>query len=168
MEIDLAKWQAAHDLPEGYYWREWSDGLIDLHAEVKYLSFRNELDSQVFPILGDRFGCQRLMREIRGKPGFLAMATWLIGCEQGFCATIQGIVDRTGYGFIQNVAVLPGYRGKGLGKALVTKSLAGFQSFGLRRAFLEVTADNPSAVMLYYKLGFQKARTSYRAVTIES
>lgn len=167
MEIDLMAWEPKCSLPEGFFWREWSDGLIDLHAEVKYLSFRNELDSQVFPILGDRFGCQRLMREIRNKPGFLSRATWLIGCDQGFCATIQGIVDRTGYGFIQNVAVLPGYRGKGLGKALVTKSLAGFKACGLRRAFLEVTADNPAAVLLYYKLGFQKARTSYRAVTHE-
>ncbi len=166
--MDLTVWQPRHGLPDGFFWREWADGLIDLHAEIKYLSFRNELDSQVFPILGDRYGCQRLMREIRNKPGFLAMSTWLIGSDEGYCATIQGIVDRQGYGFIQNVAVLPSYRGKGLGKALVTKSLTGFQGFGLKRAFLEVTAENPTAVMMYRKLGFQKAKTTYRAVTHES
>lgn len=165
MEVDLAVWQPEFELPEGFFWREWSESMIDLHAEIKYLSFRNEVDSQVFPILADRYGCQRLMREIRLKPGFLAMATWLIGCDQGYCATIQGIVDRSGFGFIQNVAVMPGFRRKGLGRALVTKSLEGFKTFGLRRAMLEVTAENPSAVMMYKSLGFQKAKTTYRAVT---
>ena len=152
-------------LPEGYYWRAWSENLLDLHAEIKYLSFCRELDSQVFPILGDRWGCQRLMREIRLKPGFLPQATWLIGCDQGYCATIQGIVDRSGFGSIQNVAVLPGYRRQGLGKALVAKALQGFYDFGLRKAMLEVTAENPHAVRMYRDLGFQKAKTTYKAVT---
>ena len=165
MEVDLSQWEPKTDLPEGFFWREWSESLLDLHAEIKYLSFRNEIDSQVFPILGDRFGCQRLMREIRLKPGFHANATWLIGCDKGYCATIQGIVDRNGFGSIQNVAVLPGFRRQGLGRALVNKSLEGFKLFGLRKAMLEVTAENPSAVMMYRSIGFQKAKTTYRAVS---
>ena len=165
MELDLSSWKPASDLPEGYFWREWSENLLDLHAEIKFLSFSHEVDSQVFPILGDRWGCQRLMREIRLKPGFLPQATWLIGCDQGYCATIQGVVDRTGFGSIQNVAVLPGYRRKGLGKALVSKALEGFLNYGLRKAMLEVTAENPNAVRMYRDLGFTKAKTTYKAVT---
>ena len=34
---------------------------LPVHAEVKYKSFREELDSNVFPCLGDREGCRRLM-----------------------------------------------------------------------------------------------------------
>ncbi|MCY2933852.1 MAG: N-acetyltransferase [Planctomycetota bacterium] len=165
MEMDLTSWKSASDLPDGFFWRAWSENLIDLHAEIKFLSFSHEVDSQVFPILGDRWGCQRLMREIRLKPGFLPQATWLIGCDQGYCATIQGVVDRTGFGSIQNVAVLPGYRRRGLGKALVSKSLDGFASYGLRKAMLEVTAENPNAVRMYRDMGFTKSKTTYKAVT---
>lgn len=165
MEVDLTEELPAFELPEGFHWRAWADGLTDLHAEIKYRSFCDEVDSKVFPILGDRWGCQRLMREIRSKPGFLPEATWLIGCDRGYCATIQGIVDASGMGSIQNVAVLPGYRSQGLGKALVRKSLAGFAEFGVTRVMLEVTAENPHAVKLYRKLGFRKSKTTYRAVT---
>lgn len=165
MEVDLTEDLPQFDLPESYFWREWADGLTDLHAEIKYRSFCDEVDSRVFPILGDRWGCQRLMREIRAKPGFLPEATWLIGCERGYCATIQGIVDSTGMGSIQNVAVLPGFRRLGLGKALVRKSLDGFRDFGVSHVMLEVTAENPNAVRMYRKIGFRKAKTTFRAVT---
>jgi ribosomal protein S18 acetylase RimI-like enzyme len=165
MEIDLNEELPRFDLPEGYFWKEWAEGLTDLHAEIKYRSFCDEVDSKVFPILGDRWGCQRLMREIRSKPGFLPGTTWLIGCDKGYCATIQGVVEPSGIGSIQNVAVLPGYRSRGLGKALVRKSLDGFDEYGIKRVMLEVTAENPTAVRMYKKLGFRKAKTTYRAVT---
>jgi hypothetical protein len=61
--------------------------------------------------------------------------------------------------------VLPGYRRKGLGKALVSKALEGFLNYGLRKAMLEVTAENPNAVRMYRDLGFTKAKTTYKAVT---
>ena len=49
---------------------------MEAHADVKYLSFRTEIDANVFPCLGDCDGCLRLMHEIRQKPGFLPEATW--------------------------------------------------------------------------------------------
>ena len=44
------------------------------------------------------------------------------------------------------------------------QALAGFQRLGLRRAFLEVTADNKPAVRLYHRLGFRTVRTIYKTV----
>jgi hypothetical protein len=46
------------------------------------------------------------------------------------------------------------------------QSLHGFQSAGLRRVFLEVTAQNDGAIRLYQRLGFSKARTVYKAVEV--
>jgi ribosomal protein S18 acetylase RimI-like enzyme len=40
----------------------------------------------------------------------------------------------------------------------------GFQEAGLRRAYLEVTAENNAAVQLYRSLGFRRAKTLYKAV----
>ena len=53
-----------------------------------------------------------------------------------------------------------------LGTCLLTKALEGFQQAGLRRSFLEVTAQNDGAIRLYQRLGFVKARTVYKAVEV--
>lgn len=164
MEIDLEERPTPPVLPGPFWWVPWDDVLLDHHAEVKFLSFREELDSLVFPALGDRYGCQRLMREIRRKPGFLAGATWLVACAEGYVGTIQGVIDRGPIGAIQNVGVVPIYRGLGLGRVLVLKALEGFRRAGMTRAYLEVTAENDLAVGIYRSVGFRRARTLYRAI----
>ncbi len=166
MEIDLDGRGPALGaaLPGRFVWVPWEEALLADHAEVKFQSFRHEIDANVFPCLGDRYGCQRLMREIRRKPGFLPGATWLIACPEGYVATVQGIMDHGPIGAIQNLGVIPSYRGIGLGRALVHRALAGFQEAGLRRAYLEVTAENNAAVQLYRNLGFHRAKTLYKAV----
>ena len=42
--------------------------------------------------------------------------------------------------------------------------MAGFGRAGLRKASLEVTAENASAVKLYGRLGFRQAKTVYKVV----
>jgi ribosomal protein S18 acetylase RimI-like enzyme len=112
------------------------------------------------------------MQEISGKQGFLPGATWLAAfrpryqTEPEYCGTIQGIRDYAGLGAIQNLGVTPEHRGRQLGTALLIKALEGFQNAGLRRAFLEVTAQNVGAIRLYQRLGFIKARTVYKAVEV--
>ncbi len=164
IELDSFACRLPAALPGGFFWVPWEEGLLADHAEVKYQSFRSEIDAFVFPCLGDRYGCQRLMREIRRKPGFLPDATWLIACSEGYVATVQGVMDHGPIGAIQNLGVLPSYRGIGLGRALVHRALAGFRQAGLHRAYLEVTAENSAAVQLYRTLGFQRSRTLYKAV----
>jgi ribosomal protein S18 acetylase RimI-like enzyme len=172
MEIDLnGRPLAAPSVPAGYRLLAWDDSLLEAHAEAKYHSFRGEIDSNVFPCLGDWLGCQRLMQEIRDKQGFLPAATWLVahGSAEGgyeYCGTIQGIRDYAGMGAIQNLGVTPEHRGRELGTCLLIRALGGFQGAGLRRAFLEVTAQNHDAIRLYQRVGFSKARTVYKAVEV--
>ena len=147
-----------------FRWVSWDEGLLEQHAEVKYRSFREEIDSHVFPCLGDRSGCQRLMREIRRKPGFLPAATWLIHGAGGFVGTIQGVMDRGPIGAIQNVGVALEYRGQGFGRGWFARPSKAFTPAGLQRAYLEVTAENSSAVLLYRDVGFRRAKTLYKAV----
>jgi GNAT superfamily N-acetyltransferase len=173
MEIDLTgRLLAPPAPPEGYRLVAWDDSLLEAHAEAKYHSFREEIDANVFPCLGDWTGCHRLMHEIRNKQGFLPGATWLLGYDavdgRGLehCGTVQGIRDYAGLGAIQNLGVTPEHRGRQLGTCLLVKALEGFQKAGLRRAFLEVTAQNEGAIRLYQRLGFSKARTVYKAVEV--
>lgn len=173
MEIDLAKRRIAPAvLPEAYFWLPWDPALIDLHASVKYESFRSEIDSAVFPCLGDLYGCRQLMADIVNKAGFLPETTWLVGwpCrsrrETQYCGTIQGISDRA-VGAVQNLGVLPAHRGRGLGRALLLKALEGFRASRIKHVYLEVTAQNRAAIKLYRTIGFHKARTVYKAVEAE-
>ena len=169
MEADLLIPRRPPVLPEGYRLVAWNEALLDAHARTKYRAFCDEIDAVVFPCLGDLEGCRRLMREIRRKPGFQADATWLIARvvspgQHSWCGTIQGVVDKHGTGMVQNVGVVPGHRGQGLGSVLLLQAMAGFARGGLRRASLEVTAENASAVKLYRRLGFRRARTVYKVV----
>lgn len=172
MEIDLTGRQLTSPvLPEGYLALPWDDSLVETHAEAKYHSFRSEIDANVFPCLGDWSGCHRLMHEIRAKAGFLPGATWLVAHQAAdgtreYCGTIQGIRDYAGMGAIQNLGVTPEHRGRRLGSCLLLRALEGFQKAGVRRAFLEVTAQNDGAIRLYHRVGFVKARTVYKAVEV--
>lgn len=184
--MDIALPMAASDgsAPPDYRFVPWHDGLLDAHARTKFRAFRSEIDAHVFPCLGAIEGCRRLMREIRGKAGFLPGACWLVArsrtspagahadvdagerrpAEVEWCGTIQGIIDAAGNGSIQNIGVVPAHRGRGLATALIGLALRGFAAEGAQRASLEVTADNWRAVRLYQKLGFRRAKTIYKVV----
>jgi ribosomal protein S18 acetylase RimI-like enzyme len=172
MEIDLRKTDyAPQAVPIPYCVTAWEDSLVESHAEAKFSSFCYEIDANVFPCLGNREGCYRLMREIARRDGFLPTATWLLETsgENGaseICGTIQGVRDTRGFGAIQNLGITPGHRGLGLGTTLLFRSLRGFQEAGLDQAYLEVTAQNVGAVRLYERLGFETVRTVYKAADV--
>ena len=61
-------------------------------------------------------------------------------------------------GHIVSLAVLPKYRGKGVGKTLVSKAIWGMKEYDAKESYLEVRVSNLSAINLYKKLEFQTAR----------
>lgn len=171
MEINLAgRDLALGPVPADYYFLPWDESLLDAFSQAKYRSFRNELDSSVFPCLADFQGCRRLMGEIVRKPGFLPEATWLLVYCPGeqyrpeYCGTVQGVRDQHGLGAIQNIGVVPEHRNAGLGTNLLLRALLGFQQANVKRVYLEVTAQNDGAIRLYRRVGFLAIRTVYKAV----
>jgi ribosomal protein S18 acetylase RimI-like enzyme len=171
MEFDLRGFRSLPIfIPQGYRLLAWQPALLAGHAEAKYLSFRNEIDADVFECLSELEGCQRLMNEISMKDGFLPEATWLAAYvgdgEIEYCGTIQGIQATHKYGAIQNIGVTPRHRGRGIGSSLIFAALAGFQQVGLPRVYLEVTAQNDGAVRLYKRLGFRRTKTLFKAVDL--
>jgi ribosomal protein S18 acetylase RimI-like enzyme len=194
MEIDLS----GRDLtpapaPSHYRFVPWQASLLDAFARAKFLSFRGEFDTAVFPCLADFDGCRRLMNEIAEKPGFLPEATWLVvrlpffGGAKGdspifadtkigtvpattrpeFCGTVQGVCDRRGVGAIQNIGVVDKHRRNGLGMGLLLRALAGFRQSGVHRVYLEVTAQNGDAIRLYRRAGFTTVKVVYKAAEAE-
>jgi len=171
IEIDLAGHDFGADVPDGYRLLPWEPALLDAYTRAKYDGFRNEIDVNVFPCLGELSGCRRLMKELVRKPGFLPQATWLIASTgdnkrtPDYCGMIQGIRDNKGLGSIQNVAVVPEHRACGLGTCLLAYSLEGFRAAGIERVYLEATAQNDGAIRLYRRLGFTRIKTVFKAVS---
>lgn len=171
MEVDLRRWRRPTvAVRPGYRFLSWSPDLVDEHAEVKFQSFRDELDAVVFPCLGELDGCQRLMHEISEREGFVPEATWLAmftppGTRRRPepCGTIQAIRVPRNRANIQNIGVTPPHRGGGVGGTLIAASLFGLQQVGVTRAALEVTAANVTAVELYRRMGFRVVKTLYKA-----
>lgn len=167
-------------LPEGYEWVAWHPATLPEHARTKFESFRDELDCQIFPCLRSYQGCLDLMQSIMTHRGFLPEATWMIRqiadeerpTQESLLrplasGVIQGISQSTTLGAIQNIGVIPACRGLGLGRALLLRALHGFRAYGLLRVYLDVSAENTSAIALYRSLGFRYQKTSYREVIPE-
>jgi ribosomal-protein-alanine N-acetyltransferase len=73
----------------------------------------------------------------------------------GFCA-FWLVFDEI---HINNVAILPQFRGMGIGTTLLHHVLAEARRLGAKRATLEVRASNDAARRLYERLGFYVAAT---------
>jgi ribosomal-protein-alanine N-acetyltransferase len=69
---------------------------------------------------------------------------------------LSGLIKK---GHIVSVAVLPQYRRKGIGQALIMKAMEGMRTYNAKQCFLEVRVTNTPAINLYKKLGFEITRT---------
>lgn len=161
------------ELAEGFELHPWNPTLLQRHAQVKFESFRDEIDAQVFPCLGELEGCRQLLREITNRRDFAPEATWLVGRQDPDsqqivpCGTVQGLLTSPREGAIQNLGVHPQCRDLGLGGILLRSALEGFRSVGCRYAQLEVTVQNTAAVRLYQRFGFRTVETLYKISDVQ-
>lgn len=79
----------------------------------------------------------------------------------GYCGSWV-VIDES---HITNIAILPEYRGRKLGEALLRKMIDISISMGAKRMTLEVRVSNTVAINLYEKLGFQKGGIRKRYYT---
>lgn len=173
LKLDRIEVQPASPAPAGFSLLPWHPKLLSRHADVKWESFRDEIDAHVFPCLGNLDGCRRLMKEISGRSDFIPQATWLVCRDNEFaaasqpCGTIQGLMTAAREGAIQNLGVHPSFRDMGLGRALLSSALSGFREAGCRYAHLEVTVHNTAAIRLYERFGFQRVETLFKVADVQ-
>ncbi len=159
-------------LAEGVRLLPWSSSVLREHASVKFESFRNEIDANVFPCLARKDGCFQLMKDLAKRKDFVAEATWLAVHQPSSSerwlpiGTIQGLRIDKFAGAIQNLGIIPDFRGIGLGSALLWQSLSGFAKLGCRQVSLEVTVQNSAAIRLYERLGFQRVETVFKVAEV--
>ena len=92
-------------------------------------------------------------REFHDHPDhcFVAMAG---GRVVGYVT--NDVLPQTSRGRISNLAVAKEFRGRGLGRQLIQRSLEHFRSLGLTRAKIETLASNPIGQKLYPSMGFRE------------
>ena len=69
--------------------------------------------------------------------------------------TLGGVSCPDGVGLIASVAVLPEFRGRGLGRDLTEDLLDRLHEIGVDRVRLTVAPDNETALAMYRSLGFR-------------
>jgi ribosomal-protein-alanine N-acetyltransferase len=80
--------------------------------------------------------------------------------ESGFSGMSLRSLSLAKRGHIISIAVLPEYRNKGVGQALIRQALqAMYVHYEARSCFLEVRVSNDGAIGLYKKAGFEVERT---------
>ena len=62
-------------------------------------------------------------------------------------------------GHIISIAVLPQYRGRGIGHSLIRRALEAMSRRKAKECYLEVRVSNTTAINLYKKLGFKITKT---------
>lgn len=98
-------------------------------------------------------------REEELDPSLWFLAETRDGEIVGVCICRQGALDDPDLGYVRDLTVVPGWRGRGLAMALLRTAFAAFHDRGLRRVGLEVDDVTLSgAARLYERAGMTVAR----------
>ena len=87
-----------------------------------------------------------------GFPNFVALDAQMV---VGWCDIAPHFGGSVAHVGTLGIGLLSNYRGKGLGRQLMSAAIAKAWGIGLRRIELSVRADNLNAVHLYQDLGFE-------------
>ena len=124
---------------DSYVFRYMRDEDIDQVLEVEHTSFTTPWSREAFynEIHKNKFAVYIVLEDDNKIIGYCG--TWVV-------------IDEA---HVTNVAILPGYRGKKMGEALMNKLMSVSREMGARTMTLEVRVTNHVAQSLYRKLGFQ-------------
>jgi ribosomal protein S18 acetylase RimI-like enzyme len=67
-------------------------------------------------------------------------------------------------GILRHLAVLRSHRRKGIGRALVARSLAALTAQGVTKCNLYVMKDHPAGLKYWERLGYRKLKDDYRTL----
>lgn len=151
-------------LPLRFGWEAWRDERAAAHAAILYEGFRDGIDAAYMPALSTLEGCHDLITATSHHHNFVPEATWMAVEYDPRdrihpVSTIQVIGSPYRAARIQNLAVIPDVRGRGIARATLIRCLRSCRSLGYDLVELEVTALNIPAVELYRSVGFTLRRS---------
>ena len=143
--------------------RHWSDNDYQTAAAVITAAYRGHVDSQINDQYRTLSGSLRFLNNIVRFPG-----CGVFDADSSFVVThkasrqVAGLIlcsrVRHDVGHVTQVCVLPEYRGRGVGEALLASTAGLLKKRGFTMLSLTVTEANARAVELYKRLGFETKR----------
>lgn len=127
------------EMVDSFVFRYMKDEDIDQILEVEHASFTTPWSREAFynEIHNNKFAVYIVLEEDKKIIGYCG--AWVV-------------IDET---HVTNLAILPEYRGRKLGEALLNKMMSVAKEMGAKSMTLEVRVTNDVAQSLYRKLGFQ-------------
>jgi ribosomal protein S18 acetylase RimI-like enzyme len=153
------------DLPDrssspGYELNAWEDRYLERVAQLFHDANRDTVDALIYPQFRTFEETQRMVQAVRdgGAGAFVEEASGIALHGRVVCGAIMLVRPEPGQAFVVAVAVAPAHQGQGLGRALLTRTLALAWETGIRTVDLTVTEENRPASALYERLGFVPKR----------
>jgi ribosomal protein S18 acetylase RimI-like enzyme len=143
--------------------RRWTEADYQPAAAVITAAYRNHVDAQINDQYHTLSGSLRFLNNIVRFPG-----CGLFDAESSYAAVdrkgknLIGLIlcsrVRNDVGHVTQVCVLPEYRSRGIGEALLAATSANLRKRGFSMLSLTVTEANAGAVALYRRLNFESKR----------
>ncbi|MEL6119322.1 MAG: GNAT family N-acetyltransferase [Pseudomonadota bacterium] len=127
--------------------------VADFHAEDGITQTDVAREAAIMPLLeGSPHGAIYLAGPSKAPVGYVVLTF-------GWSLEMGGMD-----GFVDEIYIRPGVRGRGIGTEILTSLPAQLAGFGLKAVHLEVDRDKPDVQRLYQKMGFE-ARDRYVLMT---
>jgi ribosomal protein S18 acetylase RimI-like enzyme len=131
--------------------------LVELWAE--FFDYHRDIDPYYSRTDDARVHIEKRFREkIDGEDSQVLVAVEageVVGYSLFWIAEGSLFVRQRSYGFICDLAVTSGHRGKGIGESLLERTLAWFKIKGIRRITIYALVGNPAAVRFWERHGFK-------------
>ena len=142
----------------------WQERHFEPCARLIWQAYTGHVDSEINDQYQSEAGAMRFLKNIILLPGcgqFQADASFVardVASEHMVGVVLTSAVAQ-GVGHTTQVCVLPGYRGRGLGRRLLEASIEALRGRGFKELSLTVTCANRMAIGLYERMGFRAMKT---------
>lgn len=138
----------------------WNDRWLGPASRLIRLAYENHVDGEINDQYCSEAGASRFLRNIvylRGCGEFLPQASLLLTGPQSEIplGMVLSSAVASGVGHTTQICVLPGYQGRGFGRALLESSIGALRHRGFQALSLTVTSGNHPAIALYESMGFR-------------
>ena len=152
----------AEHSPQGVSITPWTEARQDDSARLVAAAYRGHVDSDINDQYRSPSGARRFLNNIVQYPGcgtFFGPASYAASDMKGaLCGmSLASLVSDT-TGHITQICVTPAQRGKGVGYALLRRSMLALAAHGCHTVGLTVTSTNVGAIRLYEQMGFTDRR----------
>ncbi len=158
MEVPVEKILVKRARPVGINFRKYNRNMDRQIVKLDERAYRGHPDEIILKILTDVGSIAPSIRIVHSVPMiFESRLSYFAFSGDELAGAVYSTKNGNELG-IANIAIDPGFQGKGLGTALLSRVLSGMKAHGYGKCSLMVSEDNHAAIKLYKKFKFKLKR----------